>query len=296
MDIVMLGHSQAGKTSYMAAMYDTMVAGVGGFTVKAERPEDHRALIRNARRLQAGTFPAASDRRTIYQLGLLHEGSPVLDFVWRDYRGGALTEKSDSPQAIQLREDVAKAGGLVLMIDSTELIGGLRSMARVRPLVATAIRLLGERRDVLPLVIALTKWDLVRATEAKTQRAADEAFGSLIAAVRGDQHVLGALVPVACGRQPLNVVQPVLWCLHVGIAVRGILLQQSIERQEQAARAAHSRDTLWDRVKSKFTGEPTWAEIAVNNMVGAYEDAQRLQPLIIPSQRLESMLDSVEKF
>jgi MftR C-terminal domain len=41
MKIVMLGHSNAGKTTYMSLMYEAMQEGVGGFVVSADSQEDH---------------------------------------------------------------------------------------------------------------------------------------------------------------------------------------------------------------------------------------------------------------
>ncbi len=294
MDIVMLGHSRAGKTSFMTAMYESVTHGVGGFSVRAERPEDHRVLLRNAKRLRNGQYPLMGDRRTVYRLNLLYDHAPVLAFSWRDYRGGALTENSGSPQAAELRADVAAATGLVLVVDSTELTGGPRAVARIRPLVATALRSASERSDTLALVIALTKWDLVHPGQARS--AANRMLGDLISAVRASPHVHGALVPVACGRTPVNVVQPALWCLYVGLAVRAWSLQRSVEELQNTALFARSRDTWWDRVKAVVTGEPAWNQIAASALRSAQAEAELLRPLIVPGQRLETLLDPVEKF
>jgi hypothetical protein len=294
MDIVMLGHSKAGKTSFMAAMYESVTHGVGGFSLSAERPEEHRVLLRNARQLRNGHYPPWSDHRSVYRLNLVHDDVPVMAFSWRDYRGGALTEGSRSLQAAELRADVAAATGLVLVIDSTELTGGPRALARIRPLVAMATGAASARSDTLALVIALTKWDLVRPAQARS--AANRALGSLISAVRGSRHVHGALIPVACGRQPLNVVQPALWCLYVGLAIRASSLRRSVEELQETARLARSRDTRWDRFKTFFTGEPAWNQIADGALRSARAEAELLHPLIVPGQRLETLLDPIEKF
>jgi hypothetical protein len=296
MDILMLGRSNAGKTSYVSAMYEAMSAGVGGFIVRAERAADHQRLRRNAQQMRAGTFPDASSRRSIYQLQLWHGEARVLDFVWRDYRGGALTEGSSSAQAVQLREDMERADGLVLVIDSTELTGSTRSRAAVRPLVSTAIRLLSTREHVMPVVVALTKWDLVVANPQQTNDAATELLGDLVNAIANTQHLFGAMIPVACGREPVNVVLPVLWCLHVGIAIRGALLQQRIDDHEQLSKIAELRQGVWDNVRSWWNNEPTWREVRVAARQQIESDFQSLYPLIKPSQQLEQLLKPVYRF
>lgn len=296
MDILMLGKSNAGKTSYVSAMYEAMSSGVGGFMVLAERAADHQLLRRNAQQMRVGSFPDPSDRRSVYQLQLWHDQDRVLDFIWRDYRGGALTEGSESAQAVQLRADMETAGGLVLMIDSTELTGSSRSRASVRPLVSTVIRLLSKREDVMPVVVALTKWDLVSANAQQTTDAADELLGGLVEAIRETHHLFGAMIPVACGRQPVNVVLPVLWCLHVGIAIRGILLQQSIDHHQQLSRIARRRQSLWDDLLAWWNNKLSSRHIGVLAEQQIRGDMRQLLPLVVPSQKLETLLEPVYKF
>ena len=295
-DIVMIGHSKAGKTSYIAAMYEAMTDGPAGFAVRAMRPEDHQALIRRARHLREGTYPVGTDRRNAYELRLTHDGADVFDFVWRDYRGEALMESSTSAQAQQLRRDISTAGGLVLMFDSTELDDVSRATARARPLISTILHSLKERNGILPLVIVLTKWDLVNAAEVQTLEVAGHVLGGLIHAVRATSHIYGALVPIACGTNSLNVVQPVLWCLHVGIAKRGLILQQSIDHHAGLVREALDGDTWWDRTVSAIAGRPSRRDIAAYYFQGAYVNSVQMEPLIRPSQMLGDVLQPVLRF
>ena len=80
----MLGKSDAGKTSYVSAMYAAMSNGVGDFAVRAERAADHQRLRRNAQQMQRGSYPDPTNRRSVYQLQLWHEQDRVFDFVWRE--------------------------------------------------------------------------------------------------------------------------------------------------------------------------------------------------------------------
>lgn len=292
----MLGQSSAGKTSYVSAMYEAMNEGAGGFTVRAERPADHQRLARTARALRQGTYPAASDRRSTYQLGLRHSGVPIFDFVWKDYRGGALTETSDSPQAVQLRADAAAAGGLVLMIDSTRLADGPRARAHVRPLIATLIRLLADCAEPTALVVALTKWDLVQHDEERAAARASELLSGLIDAVAQTRNVYGVIVPVSCGLRPVNVVHPVLWCLYIGIAKRGRSMQQNIAYYEQVAAEALRRAGLLDKVRSWWRNEPTWEEIRRQARLQVDREMRALAPLISASEALAPAFESALKF
>ena len=66
----MLGHSGAGKTTYVSLMYAEMHKGVAGFRVRAGDDDHHRQLMADAKAIRAGTYPAATHRRARYDLAL----------------------------------------------------------------------------------------------------------------------------------------------------------------------------------------------------------------------------------
>ena len=204
------------------------------------------------------------------------------------------SQGSDSTQAVQLREDMKTAGGLVLMIDSTEMTGNQRARW-VRPLVSATIRLLSSARTSCPSS-SRSKWDLVSATARQTKEAATDLLGNLMSAVRDTEHLYGALIPVACGQAPANVILPVLWCLHVGIAVRGASLHGSIEYHGQLAEIAAQRQGLWDDVRSWWRNEPTWRDVQAQANLQIHDDLSRLRPLATSFEKLERLLEPVEKF
>lgn len=148
----------------------------------------------------------------------------------------------------------------------------------------------------MPVVIALTKWDLVSANARRTDDAVHQVLGDLMDAVRETNHLFGALIHVACGRQPLNVALPVLWCLHVGIVVRGMLLQRSIDYHDQLSAMAARQQGLWDDVRSWWRNELPARTVAVLAQQQVQSDLRSLLPLVAPVQKLEGLLESVEKF
>jgi hypothetical protein len=290
MDIVMLGHSGAGKTTYMALMYEQLNRGLAGFRVSAERNADHQRLLRQAGDIRRRRYPPPSDQRAVYDLLLRHEGSDVVEFRWRDYRGGALTERTASGQTTELIEDLASADGIVAFLDAKELYAGSRAALRqarsISVLLTTALE---KRKAITPLVLALTKADLLPAGADLTQPLTT-AFGSLVSAVMAARHVAGTALTVACGPEPHSVEIPVLWCLHYGILARANAHASKVEAAAQAADMADRYDTVGDRLVSWWRGEPSWRDIGVRNRLAAQEEARKLQPLVAPARGLEDLL------
>lgn len=297
MKVVMLGHSAAGKTTYVSLMYSVMTQGVGGFSLRTKRTEDHDTLIRAAEAILTGRYPAPTDQRSVFQLKLRHNNADVFPFSWRDYRGGALGERSDSPQARQLHDDLGKAGGIVLFCDSHRLLTESRAAREVRTLVSHVQRAVdAKRKRLTPLVITLTKADLVDLDDEKVTDRLQEPFLPLIAAVSHSEHVIGTLVPVACGPEPVNVAVPVLWALRFGILGRARKLQESIEQSIARAEQAERGDTLGDRISSWWNGTtPQWKRAQQHRAEAAAEYA-KVEPLVDPANRLGEVLDGLPGF
>jgi hypothetical protein len=121
MQIVMLGHSNAGKTTYMALMYELMHEGYQGFQIRATTPADHAQLLGDARAIRQGDYPPPTSRRQKHNFSLNFQGRPVSDFTWSDYRGGAITERSTNEDKAALLADLRRSDAIVIFADAHEL-------------------------------------------------------------------------------------------------------------------------------------------------------------------------------
>jgi hypothetical protein len=298
MDIVMLGHSAAGKTTYISLMYAAMNRGIGGFSVHANQYGHHASLINAADAIvRQRRYPDPSDQRSVFDFVLRHHGEDVFPFRWRDYRGGALRERSTSPQAAQLHEDLKTCGGIVVFCDSYRLWHEPGAARDVRQLVSHIQRALDARGEsVTPLVIAFTKADLVDIDNDEVIARIAEPFVPLIEAVAQTEHIMGTAIPVACGPGPVNVEVPVLWCLRFGIIGRAMQLQKSIEEKIAAAEYAAQRDTLTDRFFSWLNDEPSWNSIGQGHLRDAQAEYELFEPLVEPANQLGEVLDGVSGF
>ncbi|MGH8573579.1 MAG: hypothetical protein ACREX8_13545 [Gammaproteobacteria bacterium] len=293
----MLGHSGAGKTTYVSLMYREMQDGVAGFQLRAQKPKDHDQLLRDAAAILHGRYPDPTHQRTSYQLVLRYDGEEVFPFRWRDYRGGALNDRSTSADVTELHEDLTSTDGIVLFVDAVKLLTDHRAGRDVRRLVTHVQRALDARDEVLtPLVIAVTKCDLVDLDAPSVLDTLYEPFEPLVEAVGTTEHVYGTILPVACGPEPVNVVIPVLWALRFGLFGRAMRLQAAIESAQQAAAYAASRDTLGDRFFSWLKDEPSWASISQQHQATALDELHNLEPLLEPTDRLSAVLEDVPGF
>ena len=294
MNVVMLGHSNAGKTTYMASMYrDLATQGLQGFWVRAQQEGDHRRLLSMANRVASGKYPRPSDRRHEYALTLRHQGSPVIDFHWKDHRGGALRERSTSGQTRELLDDLHTADAILLFLDAPQLArGGRVGAAPVRDLTTRVAGALDRRTDPTPVVVLLTKADLIDEEEFDACMRALDAF---INAIRGKQLAFGTVIDVACGPQPRNVPVPVLFSLYFGLRLQA---EAAHGRTTQAALVAQQRlaaDTRVRRILGRFGGRryDLEAQLATAGFVSEW---QALDSLVSPTQALETMLGDVPVF
>lgn len=294
MTIVMLGHSGAGKTTYVSLMYSELQTPVNGFTLSGSA---HSQLMTDAYGIRRGRYPDPTHQRVSFDLELCHDGRAVFPFTWRDYRGGALSDRSSAADAEQLHADLLATDGIVLFVDATRLVGDPRVGRDVRRLTTHVHRALDARDKVLtPVVIAVTKCDLVDLDGPGVERAIFEPFTPLGEAIEAAEHVCGTMLPIACGPEPVNVAVPVLFALHFGIVGHGMRLEAAIEQYEAAAHAFSASDTLRNRVSSWWNEVPSNAEMAHRYREQAFSERERLEPLIEPARRLGDLLADVPCF
>jgi hypothetical protein len=294
----MLGHSGAGKTTYLSLMYAEMQVGIGGFQVRAKDSGQHSQLLADARAIRSSRYPPITNRRASYDLALRYNGAEVLPFTWRDHRGGAATGRtSDGEDVGQLHQDLLQSDAIVMFLDGYALVHEPAAAKNASRLSAHVLRAMRDRPEVpTPLVIAVTKSDLIDIDDDKVSEKVFAPVEGLAKAIAATKHIFGTIIPVACGPAPLNVVVPVLWSLRFGLIGMLVRLSTELESSVKAANSAASLDTLADRVGSWWRGERSYATIAENYRQAALRAQRQIQPLIKPAEGLEQMLKDIQYF
>jgi hypothetical protein len=275
-NIVMIGDSNVGKTSYTCAMYHAMQYGAKGFTLRAGRVKQHRQLLSQGQNLLAGTFPPPSDRLASYELTLRYQGRDIMPVVWRDHRGGALYEPSaTSRQTAELLASLRAADGFLLFGDAS------RPRSRsIQHAVTHLLRALPERRGrTTPLVLVLTKIDAVPPAE-RDLAALTAPFRPLLDAIEDATDLHVTVAPVACGPKPEGVLLPVHWCVCFGLVQRGRELADQAGAHLVAAQQAAERDTTWNRWVSALNDIPSQRAIALEYQQKALTEWANVMPLV----------------
>lgn len=294
----MLGHSGAGKTTYLSLMYAEMQEGIAEFRVQANDGQHHKQLLHDARQIRASRYPPATRQRASYDLTLSYRGRPVLPFTWRDHRGGAASGRStDGADVAQLTADLKAADGIVIFIDGAAVSRNHAASRMAGRLSSHVLRAMHERPEVLtPLVIAVTKADLIDLDDEKVTEAIFTPFEELVRAAAATQHIVGTIIAVSCGPSPLNVVVPVLWCLRFGVVGMAMRLNAEVEASASAMASAAARDTLTNRIASWWRDERSWAGIAEDHRRTGLRALQQLKVLIPPVEGLETLLKDIHYF
>jgi len=297
LNILMLGHSGVGKTTFMASMYGVLQEPVNGFGLHAKHSEDHQRLLKLFKDISRGRYPAGSNKRENYEFWLQYSGDNFFAFNWTDYRGDALTESTrTSKHAQQLQDDLRSTDGVLAFFDCTQLESRRGTFPEIRRMLMLLNSAMQEMDHPVPLALVLAKADLVPEPD-------DELFDpleNLMETIRSSKHVIGTVIPVACGIENLNVEVPVLFVLHIGIRLEiNHLIDQIKEMAAERDRTYARVSTLWDWasdwVGSKLNGASTWGEIAERKhraLLAQYEDLVSLEG---PSDSLGSYLEEIVK-
>ncbi len=293
MKIVMLGFTGAGKTTYMASLYGAMQRELKGFSLRANEHETRKQLLNLSDEILLGKYPPPTAIRDEYEFYLKFQGQDVLPFTWSDYRGGALREKQENAQARKLVEDLQEADGIMMLCDSSSLATrNLRSnqLGRMITLVTQSLQ---NRERPVSVGIILTKFDLLTNFSEEMLNP----FMGVVEAIENSDLVFGAIIPIACGRQILNVQLPLLFALHIEVIYQAAFQKFSLEHyMEDAQKWAKKSEGVWGGLRwafDKVTGNPTDEEIAYIQLAKAFSNHEKLQELIEPVQGFSEAIQNL---
>ena len=123
MNILMVGHSGAGKTSFMAGLYKYVGEDPENYGISAKRSTQKLQLSRMARDLVNGTYPSGTDVQQKYEFAFTVAGKELMPFNWIDYRGGILlSEEPDDEDMNKFMKAIKKADALVVFLDGEKLV------------------------------------------------------------------------------------------------------------------------------------------------------------------------------
>ena len=163
MNIMMVGHSRAGKTAFMAAMYKYLGEDKSGYGIHAEDTNQRMNLKRMADNIVKGIYPNQTDMQSQYKFTFTIEGKDVMPFNWLDYRGGLLTSKNPTnKEQEEFMTALKYADALIVFLDGEKLSDpSSRWNNEYRMLISCIQGAIREQREyVYPICFVITKCDI----------------------------------------------------------------------------------------------------------------------------------------
>ena len=123
MNILMVGHSGSGKTSFMAGLYKYVGEDNEGYGISSKNDVQKKQLSRMATDLTRGRYPSGTDVQQKYEFAFTVAGHELMPFNWIDYRGGILlSDDPDESDMNKFMKAIKNADALVVFLDGEKLI------------------------------------------------------------------------------------------------------------------------------------------------------------------------------
>jgi len=271
--ITMLGTTGAGKTSYLLGMYAVMQTGVRGFTLAAKDMDMDLDLTERWEQLISVTGedrwpPPNAAAMEHYAFDFSYGFHPLLKFEWLDYRGLALSDRSNEQDVQELSNYLAESQCVFLCISGEYLVDKITPKT-VRELKSDRLNQFVQQyiskqhnptpSSPFPVAILITKYDLCHHRD-KEEIVADvqKLFQALFTPNSG---WLVMICPVSLGKElcndldganivPVNTHLPVVFAVYSQLRSHGIELKANRERQTQAVTKIQQANALWQVFKS----------------------------------------------
>ena len=235
MNILMVGHSGAGKTSFMAGMYKYLGEDKDGYGIRAIKPQQKQQLERMVKLLERGQYPSSTDVQQMYNFQLTCKGEDVIPFNWMDYRGGILlSEDPDEQDMNKFMAAIQTADALVVFLDGQKLSQKTEKWSMEYDILISCIEnsLDVEHQSWFPICFVITKCDMV--PDGASFYGLNH-FDTLFEQIQSSQSVGGMLVQCAINKESFVVPFFILaYCIYGGAPIY-------INKRLQAAKAAQQR-------------------------------------------------------
>ena len=257
MRIQMIGNSQAGKTTFMAAMYHVM-AEEGGYQIRLSDYGQRQNLERLGNDLARGIYPPQTAVQSEYNFDFLYDDVEFFKFKWMDYRGGALMERaSESEVSADVYKCSNESDSMIVFIDGSTMNdrASLRYWKRLLIFMNNFVANTNQNNP-RALVIMVTKMDLVKE---------DDILGTLVGQEIGkfirniDNNYLHGMVCFTATNKNTygNVVYPFLWSMRIPLMKEA---HQKLDELNDAIEEWNNRSWL-EKLLSEIFGSELMARI-----------------------------------
>jgi hypothetical protein len=279
--IVVIGRRRAGKTIYLARLYEALWQGCklidGRMAAPDEHPAGRRVVEMSCRatsgashtqfmtvieELRAGRWPAATVGNSYAELIVSYGGRErlltALDYPGEVFRKAFMND-SDDPDAIELLAAIDRAAAAIFLIDPSVVAeGGAESHEDTFGLTQAAARIRsGPGGANVPIAVVLTKVDVnrsflreaggvrefARKHFAQMFRSLEQTSVFASAAVRVADNALGKPMP-RIDRPAENVVEPLRYCFEM------MQSSDASERERETRRLRVEATAMAERIEA----------------------------------------------
>ena len=267
MKVMMLGHSNSGKTTYMAAMYSIMnEVGAYDFSMRAISDSKHKALEGLGAKIKRGFYPDGTDIHQEYRFNLSYAGKKVLPFNWHDYRGGALRESiNSSSETASLYEEIKYSDALIIFIDSEDIVNNTaKSTSNIRRLISLMQQAVANTSSeaAFPVSIVVTKSDQYESSLVMES----DGFKPILAfceAISESENIGGILVFTQISRDAIyNVQFPLLFSMLSALINKKIQMESKLDVLMDVYKSYYRQANIIDDFFSWITSTDSYTDLA----------------------------------
>lgn len=244
MNILMVGHSRSGKTSFMAGMYKYLGESKEGYGIRALNSTQKKNLERMAAGLSKNRYPEGTDVQQKYNFALTIDGDDIIPFNWIDYRGGILlSDDPDEGDMNKFLKAIKQADALVVFLDGEKLADNSGRWLMEYDILLSCIEnsLDVDHKSWFPISFVITKCDLV---PDNARFHGLDRFGTLFDQIQASQKVGGTLIhSIINSESYFTPFLTLAYCIYGGAPIYMAKRQEAMQAAERRVRN-HRPDTL----------------------------------------------------
>jgi hypothetical protein len=299
MNVMMIGHTSSGKTTYMAAMYKIMNAGIQGYSIETPNKSAHNNLQHLSASIKQGIYPKSTDILTEYKFNLHFTGKSLIEFNWHDYRGGALLQSTgSSPDVAELNRKIKESDAVIVFLDGDKMTeSDSNNQQKVRRLLFCIQQAVNDvdQSSIFPVSLVVTKGKRFE-TINLFETPGFMAVKNLIDQINQNKNIQGLLTVTEINRiDILNVEFPFLFSMLFGIIKQQNETVKKYNECLERAKGNAANANVFDDVFCFFSGHRTYRDLAYEKLASLKVMNQNIEYLASNSANIKKILEDANQ-
>lgn len=297
MNIIMVGDSSVGKTTFMVSTYGLMSDGeIEGFRVRCKNDQAHKKLLRAYNDFRTeGLYPPATVQMSRYEYDFFSNQEWVMKFSLTDIRGESIHDYDVD----ELSDRIRKADAMMLFLNGYDIDRGMDVSEQVADIYILLNNCFVSDDEMKLILVIFSQMDRIDTFTEETWKKLNDTVSELEKMAEKNDNIVYLAIPIACSLDcMMDLDYTMMTMMLFGYSTEVLKRYKAMEQEQEAIRKQFGEyDSFWKKTGRAFLdafGLDEDKNIARSRAAELQKELEEYKKMIKKFERLESFCDKYQ--